>query len=77
MASRWDEIKGRWTQLKGKARARWGELTDDEWDVIAGDREQLIGALQQRYGWSREEAEQRVETFVAEIDVDELRWTSP
>ncbi len=76
MATTWDAISGQWTQIKGKARTRWGELTDDEWAVIAGDREQLIGKLQQRYGWSREEAEQRVETFVAEIDEDELRWTS-
>jgi uncharacterized protein YjbJ (UPF0337 family) len=69
MATRWDEIKGRWTELKGRALARWGQLTDNEWDQIAGDREQLVGKLQERYGWSRAEAEQQVETFVAEIDV--------
>jgi uncharacterized protein YjbJ (UPF0337 family) len=72
MASTWDEIKGRWTELKGKARTRWGELTGDEWDQIAGDREQLIGKLQQRYGWSRAEAEQQVETFVTEVDIATL-----
>jgi len=69
MASTWDEIKGRWTELKGKARTRWSELTGDEWDQIAGDREQLIGKLQQRYGWSRAEAEQQVEMFVTEVDI--------
>jgi uncharacterized protein YjbJ (UPF0337 family) len=69
MASTWDEIRGRWTQLRGRARSRWGELTDDEWDQIAGDREQLIGKLQEKYGWSRAEAEQHVTTFVSEVDI--------
>jgi uncharacterized protein YjbJ (UPF0337 family) len=61
MAVNWDVIKGKWTQLKGELRKQWGELTDDEWDQIAGDREKLIGKLQERYGWSREEAERRAE----------------
>ena len=50
MPVNWDVIKGKWTQLKGSARSQWGQLTDDEWDQIAGDREQLIGKLQERYG---------------------------
>jgi uncharacterized protein YjbJ (UPF0337 family) len=61
MALNWDVIKGKWTQLKGELRKQWGELTDDEWDQIAGDKEKLIGKLQERYGWSREEAERRAE----------------
>jgi uncharacterized protein YjbJ (UPF0337 family) len=61
MAVNWDIIKGKWTQLKGELRKQWGELTDDEWDQIAGDREKLIGKLQEHYGWSREEAERRAE----------------
>jgi uncharacterized protein YjbJ (UPF0337 family) len=61
MAVNWDVIKGKWTQLKGEVRRQWGELTDDEWDQIAGDRDKLLGKLQERYGWSREEAERRAE----------------
>jgi uncharacterized protein YjbJ (UPF0337 family) len=61
MAVNWDIIKGKWTQLKGELRKQWGRLTDDEWDQIAGDREKLIGKLQEHYGWSREEAERRAE----------------
>ncbi len=61
MAVNWDIIKGKWTQLKGELRKQWGQLTDDEWDQIAGDREKLIGKLQEHYGWSREEAERRAE----------------
>ncbi len=63
MAANWDVIKGKWTQLKGEARTQWGQITDDEWDQIAGDRQKLIGKLQEHYGWSREEAERQVETF--------------
>jgi uncharacterized protein YjbJ (UPF0337 family) len=61
MAANWDIIKGKWTQIKGELRKQWGQLTDDEWDQIAGDREKLIGKLQEHYGWSREEAERRAE----------------
>jgi uncharacterized protein YjbJ (UPF0337 family) len=43
------------------------------WEQIAGDRKQLVGKPQEKYGWSREEAERHVETFLAEVDV----WTSP
>ncbi len=56
----WDEIKGNWTQMKGKARETWGELTDDEVQEAKGDREQLIGKIQEKYGIAREEAEKQV-----------------
>lgn len=62
MAVNWDIIKGKWNQLKGEARKQWGRITDDEWDQIAGDKDKLIGKLQERYGWSREEAEREAET---------------
>jgi uncharacterized protein YjbJ (UPF0337 family) len=63
MPVNWDVIKGKWTQLKGTARSQWGQLTDDEWDQIAGDRDKLIGKLQERYGWERERAERDVEDY--------------
>lgn len=56
----WERIEGHWTQLKGKVREQWGELTDDDLDVIAGRREQLAGKIQERYGIAKEEAEDRV-----------------
>ena len=58
-----DIISGKWTQLKGKAQAKWGELTDDVFDVAAGDSKYLAGKLQEQYGWQRERAEQEVEAF--------------
>ena len=59
----WDQMKGNWTQFKGHVRQQWGKLTDDEIDQIEGQREILIGKLQERYGIAREEAEKQVKTF--------------
>ena len=53
----WDVVKGDWTQMKGKAREKWGKLTDDELDQMHGNYEQFVGKLQEKYGWSKEEAE--------------------
>lgn len=59
----WDQIEGNWTEVKGKARASWGELTDDELTQIGGKKEQLIGKIQQKYGLEREEAEKRADDW--------------
>jgi uncharacterized protein YjbJ (UPF0337 family) len=56
----WDRIEGNWKQLKGKARQKWGELTDDDLDMIAGRQEELVGKLQERKGIAREQAEREV-----------------
>jgi uncharacterized protein YjbJ (UPF0337 family) len=50
-------MEGQWKQLKGKMREKWGKLTDDDWDQVAGKRDQFLGKLQERYGYSREQAE--------------------
>ena len=59
----WDVIKGRWEQLKGDARTQWGKLTDDDWNVIAGEKDKFIGKLRERYGWSKDEAERSAEEY--------------
>ncbi|MDI5890249.1 CsbD family protein [Halomonas rhizosphaerae] len=61
----WDQIEGKWKEMKGKARSSWGELTDDEVDEIAGNREQLIGKLQQKYGMAREQAEKEADDWAS------------
>ncbi len=58
-----DIIAGKWTQLKGKAQAKWGDLTDDVFDVAEGDSKYLAGKLQERYGGERERAEKEVRDF--------------
>ncbi|NML46085.1 CsbD family protein [Ramlibacter sp. G-1-2-2] len=58
-----DRIQGRWKQLKGKVREQWGKLTDDDLDVIAGRRDQLLGRIQQRHGLAKDEAERQVKNW--------------
>jgi uncharacterized protein YjbJ (UPF0337 family) len=60
----WDQVEGNWKQLKGKAKEKWGGLTDDDLDVVAGKRDQLIGRLQERYGIAREQAEKEADLWV-------------
>ena len=55
------EWEGKWTQLKGKIKEEWNELTDDELEAAEGRGEVLIGKIQDRYGISRQAAEARVE----------------
>ena len=57
----WESVKGSWNVLKGRVREQFGKLTDDDLDVIAGQRDQLVGRLQQRYGYAREEAERQID----------------
>ncbi|KAA5606850.1 CsbD family protein [Roseospira marina] len=59
----WDEVKGRWKQVKGDAKIQWGKLTDDELDQIEGNRDKLVGKLQEKYGKTREEAEKDVDSW--------------
>jgi uncharacterized protein YjbJ (UPF0337 family) len=58
-----DQIEGNWTQFKGKVKEQWGKLTDDDLDIIAGKRDQLLGRIQERHGIARDEAEKQVEAF--------------
>ncbi|MHB1294683.1 MAG: CsbD family protein [Anaerolineae bacterium] len=62
-----DILKGKWTQFKGQVKQRWGELTDDDLDKIEGRRDELIGRIQERYGYTRERAEREADSFIAEI----------
>ena len=55
-----DQMKGNWKQFVGKAKENWGKLTDSDWQVIEGKRDQLVGRIQERYGLAREEAERQL-----------------
>lgn len=59
----WDVIEGKWKQFSGQVQAQWGKLTDDDLDVIAGNKDKLVGKLQERYGWSKNEAESKIEQW--------------
>jgi uncharacterized protein YjbJ (UPF0337 family) len=58
-----EQLMGKWNQVKGSVRKRWGKLTDDDVDKIAGQRDTLIGKIQEKYGKSKEEAEKEVDDF--------------
>jgi len=63
----WDIVKGKWKELKGEARQHWGKLTDDDWQQAAGEKDKLVGKLQQRYGWSKEEAEKNADAYFGSL----------
>lgn len=63
----WDRIEGNWKQFSGKVRERWGELTDDDLNVIAGRREQLVGKIQERYGIITDQAERQIAAWMNEL----------
>jgi uncharacterized protein YjbJ (UPF0337 family) len=59
----WEQIRGNWEQAKGELKVRWGKLTDDDLAVIAGERDKLVGRLQEIYGVGKEEAERQIESL--------------
>lgn len=60
----WDQVQGKWKEMKGNVRSKWGELSDDEVDEVGGDREALEGKIQQKYGRTKEEARREVDDFI-------------
>ena len=56
----WDQVKGNWNQFQGKLKQQWGRLTDDDMMRIQGKRDELVGCLQQRYGYEKDRAEKEV-----------------
>lgn len=63
----WDQVQGKWKQYKGQIRAKWGKMTDNDFDVIAGNRQQLVGKIQEYYGLTREVAEKQVDEFARDL----------
>lgn len=59
-----DILKGKWKQLVGSIKEQWGKITDDEWTQIDGSREKLAGALQERYGYTVEQAEKAIDEYL-------------
>jgi uncharacterized protein YjbJ (UPF0337 family) len=61
----WNDVAGKWHQFTGSLKQEWGKLTDDDVDYIAGTRDRLIGRLQEKYGFTKEEAERRADRWIA------------
>jgi uncharacterized protein YjbJ (UPF0337 family) len=68
-----DMLMGRWKQLRGRIRAKWGELTDDDLDQVQGNYEMLVGKIQEKYGTTREQIERELEAFVAQEPAQKQR----
>jgi len=59
----WEQIEGRWNEMKGRIRQKWGQMTDDEFEQIAGKKDQFVGWLQKKYGYTKEQAERELDEF--------------
>jgi uncharacterized protein YjbJ (UPF0337 family) len=68
-----DILEGKWKQIKGEMKIWWGRLTDDDLDQIAGSKDKLIGKLQERYGYAREQAEKEADERLSSYDFERPR----
>ncbi|HEY7159209.1 MAG TPA: CsbD family protein [Gemmataceae bacterium] len=64
----WDVLKGQWKQMTGKLKAKWGKLTDDDLTLIGGKKDELVGKLQERYGYNKDQAEKEADDFLVSMD---------
>ncbi len=64
----WDRVEGNWKQLKGNVREQWSKLTDDDFEAVAGRKDQLSGKLQERYGMAKDDADREIEAWLARQD---------
>ena len=62
-----DILEGKWKQLKGRLRENWGDLTDDDVEQIGGQRDRLAGKLQEKYGYHKKEAEDKINSFLEKV----------
>ena len=63
----WDQIAGKWKQVRGSIRTHWGEITDSDFETIAGNRDKFVGILQERYGIAKNEAEKRADEWAKNL----------
>lgn len=66
-----DILEGNWKQIRGRVKEWWGRMTDDELDQIEGRKDRLAGILQEKYGYTREQAENSIREF---LDSLEQKW---
>jgi uncharacterized protein YjbJ (UPF0337 family) len=71
----WDEIAGKWKELSGQAREKWGKLTDDDWQMVMGKKDQLVGRIQHRYGIAKQEAEKQADQWAAQVNAEASKVT--
>jgi uncharacterized protein YjbJ (UPF0337 family) len=60
----WEQVEGQWREIKGMVREKWGKITDDDFESIAGKKERLLGKVQTYYGHKKEVAEKEIDSFI-------------
>jgi uncharacterized protein YjbJ (UPF0337 family) len=65
----WEQIAGKWKQVKGEAKKKWGKLTDDELMQVEGNRDILVGKIQEKYGIAKEDANKQIDEWAAKLKV--------
>jgi uncharacterized protein YjbJ (UPF0337 family) len=63
----WDQLAGEWRQTKGKLRSKWAKLTDSDLEMIQGKKDILLGRLQERYGWKKDQAEKDLDDYLKKL----------
>lgn len=63
----WDRIAGNWKQFTGEIRKQWGDLTDDDMEMMAGERDKLAGRIQERYGITKDEANSQIDKWAEKL----------
>lgn len=71
-----DQFEGKWKQISGKVKEKWGKLTDDDLTTINGKREQLVGKIQERYGLAKDQAEKQLDEFTSSLNETDARRDS-
>jgi len=73
----WDQVEGKWKQMKGSVKEKFGKMTDDDLQMIEGNRDKFVGKLQERYGYAREEAQRRADEWATAISESADRSGAP
>ena len=72
-----DEFEGKWKQVRGQVKEWWGKLTDDDLDRVSGKYDQLVGVIQEKYGYTRERVEKEFNGRLAKFEANQKKSTSP
>jgi uncharacterized protein YjbJ (UPF0337 family) len=73
----WDQVEGKWKQLSGSAREQWGKLTDDDMQTLTGQKDQLVGKIQERYGLAKAEAEKQSDAWSKALQEANAKTVAP
>lgn len=65
-----EELEGKWEQIKGQVKEKWGKLSNDDITTIGGKKDQLIGKIRERYALGKEDAENQFAAFVRDCNCD-------